>query len=135
MIFDPDNKIVQLCAKGMELIDDEAKAVFEQAWTESRTDFEKFVAAHYLARHQDSVEEKLEWDKLALDYALRADDEVSGALPSLYLNIAKCYEDLGDKPNAKLNYETALLHSKHLEDDGYGNFVHQGILNGLQRIS
>jgi len=134
MMFDANNKIVQLCAKGMELVDDEAKMVFEQAWNESKTDFEKLVSAHYLARHQNTVEEKLDWDKLALDHALKTDD-VFDVLPSLYLNIAKCYEDLDDNVSAKLNYELALSHSDHLQNDGYGNLIYRGILNGLDRVS
>jgi Rifampin ADP-ribosyl transferase len=33
------------------------------------------------------------------------DDSVKGAYASLYINIAKCYEDLDDFDNAKENYE------------------------------
>ena len=134
MNFDPNNKIVQLCAKGMELVDDEAKAIFTQAWNESASDFERFVAAHYLARHQEAVSDKLKWDLISLENALRSNEDISGALPSLYLNIAKCLEDLGDKTAAKLNYEIALSHTENLLDDGYGNLIRQGILNGLNRI-
>ncbi len=135
MNFDPNNKIVQLCAKGMELVDDEAKTVFTQAWNESTSDFERFVAAHYLARHQETVSDKLKWDLTALENALRSNEDVSGALPSLYLNIAKCHEDLGDKARAKLNYERALSHTENLLNDGYGDLIRQGILNGLDRIA
>ena len=135
MNFDPNNKIVQLCAKGMELVDDEAKTVFTQAWNESSNDFEKFVSAHYLARHQNTIEEKLKWDELALNHALKSNDEVSGALPSLYLNIAKCYEDLGDRSLALANYETGLSFTNELSDDGYENLIRNGLLNGLKRIA
>ena len=37
MHFDPDNNVIKLCEQGMSL---EAE--------------EKFIAAHYIARHQDS---------------------------------------------------------------------------------
>lgn len=135
MNFDPNNKIVQLCAKGMELVDDEAKAVFTQAWNVSTSDFERFVAAHYLARHQNSIEDKLKWDKVALENALKSNDEAKGAFPSLYLNIAKCHEDLGNKTEAKRNYEIALSHTESLSNDGYGNLIRRGILSGLDRIA
>jgi rifampin ADP-ribosylating transferase len=38
---------------------EEASKLFLQAWNEATTDFEKFTAAHYVARHQKSVADKL----------------------------------------------------------------------------
>src|SRR5664279_1679331 len=114
MQFDPNNKIIQLCAKGMELETKqpaEAKALFLQAWNEAANDFEKFTAAHYVARHQTSTADKLNWDKTALALALKIDDDnMKANYPSLYLNIAKCYEDMKDVDNALKNYEAALLY-------------------------
>jgi rifampin ADP-ribosylating transferase len=138
-MYDPNSKIVKLCAEGMELEgqgrNDEALKHFEQAWKEASNDFEKFTAAHYVARHQESVADKLEWDETALQLALKINDEtVMGAYPSLYLNIAKGYEDLNDFNNAKMNYELALSFTLHLSDDGYGNLIKGGILNGIERI-
>ncbi len=46
MHFDPNNKIVQLCAKGIELEATQplkAKVLFMQAWSEAETDIEKFT--------------------------------------------------------------------------------------------
>jgi rifampin ADP-ribosylating transferase len=138
-MYDPNSKIVKLCAEGMELEGqgrkDEALKHFEQAWKEASNDFEKFTAAHYVARHQESVADKLEWDETALQLALKINDEtVMGAYPYLYLNIAKGYEDLNDFNNAKMNYELALSFTLHLSDDGYGNLIKGGILNGIERI-
>jgi rifampin ADP-ribosylating transferase len=139
MQFDPNNKIVQLCAKGMELEakhPEEARALFLQAWNESTNDFEKFTTAHYVARHQTSVEDKLNWDKIALEFALKADDDnIAASYPSLYLNIAKCYEDLKDFDNARKNYQTALSYANNLPDDGYGQLIKSGIKNGIERLS
>ena len=59
--------------------------------------FEKFISAHYVARHQENIQDKLKWDETALNLALKINDKnIKGALPSLYLNIAKCHEDLKD---------------------------------------
>lgn len=140
MQFDRNNQIVKLCARGMELEGQgnpkEAHNLFKQAWNESTTDFEKFTAAHYVARHQESVADKLKWDEIALQHALKLnDDNVFEAFPSLYLNIAKGYEDLNDFDRAKKNYESALSFTTHLSNDGYGNLMKQGILNGLERVS
>ena len=49
------------------------------------------------------------------------------SFPSLYLNIAKCYEDLNDLDNAKKNYELALSFTNVLPDNGYGNMIKGGI--------
>ena len=46
------------------------------------------------------------------------DDSVRAAFPSLYSNIAKCYEDLGDSANAKTNYERAISFTDKPSDSG-----------------
>jgi rifampin ADP-ribosylating transferase len=137
--YDPNNKIVKLCAEGMALEGegrcDEALQIFMQAWEQSSSDFERFTSAHYVARHQPTIEKKLEWDKRALELALKIDDaNMSAALPSLYLNIAKCYEDLQELEEAEKNYETALSFCAVQPEDGYGKMIRGGIVNGLERI-
>jgi len=140
MLFDPENPIIKLCAQGMQLEGeakrDEASAVFHQAWEQAANDFERFTAAHYIARHQDSVANKLKWDETALQLALGLnDDGIKRALPSLYLNIAKCYEDLNDFPKARENYQNALAYTGFLHEDGYSNMVRAGINAGIERVS
>jgi len=124
MLFDPDNNVVKLCAQGMNLEGKgklkDANRLFLQAWKEATNDFEKFTAAHYVARYQKSVEEKLKWDE---------------TYPSLYLNIAKCYEDLNDFVNAKKNYQLALSFTNKLPDNGYGDIIIEGIKNGIKRVT
>jgi len=139
MQFDPENPIIKLCAHGMELegegMPDEASAVFLQAWKQANNDFDKFIAAHYIARHQKTVADKLNWDETALQMALNIkEDGIEGAYPSLYFNIAKCYEDLNDFAKAKENYQTALSYTSFLLDDGYGNMIRAGIDAGIERV-
>lgn len=139
MLFDPQNPINQLCAHGMQL-EGEAKPeraakLFRQAWDEATNAAEKFIAAHYVARHQNTVADKLKWDETALNLALEIDSpEINGALPSLYLNVAKCYEDLKDFDKAAENYQSALECTKFLSEDGYGNMIRSSIESGLERI-
>jgi hypothetical protein len=140
MNFDPENKIVKLCAEGMEMEakqkTNEAKSFFLKAWNEATNDFEKFIAAHYVARHQDSIEEKLKWDEIALSFALRVEDNsMKTNFPSLYLNIAKCFEDLKDFTNALKNYQSAFSYTNNLADDGYGRMIQSGIKTGIERLS
>lgn len=137
MNLEPDNHVVKLCTQGMDIEGkpEEASKLFIQAWNEAINDFERFIAAHYIARHQKSITDKLKWDETALHLALEIkDNDVSGAYPSLYLNIAKCYEDLGDVENAEKNYQLALSFTDRLADDGYGNMIKGGILNGIKRL-
>lgn len=139
MLFDPDNPIIKLCTQGMELEGqgrpDEACKLFVQAWNEATSDFEKFTSAHYVARHQETVPDKLHWDEQALKYALRVNAPMmNAALPSLYLNIAKCHEDLKDLTKAREHYKLALSHTQFLSDDGYGNLIKRGILSGIEHV-
>jgi hypothetical protein len=123
MEFNPNNNIVKLCLQGMEMEGkdkpEEASMLFLQAWNEATNDFEKFIAAHYVARHQKNVPDKLKWLENGLQFALKINNEaVESALPSLYLNIAKCYEDLRDFDNAKMNYEFSISSTGKLSDKG-----------------
>ena len=140
MEFNPNNKVIKLCIQGMDLEGkgkpEEASRVFIQAWNEATNDFEKFTAAYYVARHQKSISDKLNWDKTALRHALNInDDSIKETLPSLYLNIGKCYEDLNDFENAKSNYRAAFSFSTYLPDNGYGNMIKAGVNRALDRIN
>ena len=139
MTFDQDNKVVQLCAMGMEFEGQgkisEASTLFKEAWNIAADDFEKFTAAHYVARHQRNAYDKLNWDQIALHHALNIDEEViKETLPSLYLNIGKCYEDLHDFEHAKEQYQLAFSFTGFLPDDGYGKMIKTGISDGLARV-
>ncbi|MDE3183041.1 MAG: rRNA adenine methyltransferase [Bacteroidota bacterium] len=140
MEFNPNNNVVKLCAQGMEMEGKgkpgEAGSLFLQAWNEASNDFEKFTAAHYVARHQKSAADKLKWDETALQFALKInDDTVKATFPSLYLNIAKGYEDLNDFENAKKNFELAHSFTSFLPDNGYGDMIKGGIINGMKRVT
>ena len=123
MEFDPHNHIVKLCLQGMSMEEnnkaEEASKIFLQAWNEATNDFEKFLAAYYVARHQKNVLDKLKWLENALQFTLKINnDSVNGALPSLYSNIAKCYEELSDLTNAKRNHELAISFANKPSDKG-----------------
>src|SRR5687768_15089442 len=118
MEFNPNNNVVKLCVQGMGMEEkekpEEASKLFLQAWNEATNDFEKYTAAYYVARHQKNVPDKLKWLETALQFALKINnDNVSGAFPSLYSNIAKCYKDLGDFDNAKKNSELSIRSEEH----------------------
>ena len=134
MEFNPNNHVIKLCIEGMGMEEigkpDEAGKLFVQAWNEATNDFEKFTAAYYVARHQENTPDKLKWLETSLQFALKINnDAVTSAFPSLYSNIAKCYEDLNDHANAKKNYELAISFKNNPSDKG--PFYH-GTKAGLQ---
>lgn len=139
MEFNPENEVVKLCAQGMESEGrgemQNAAEIFLEAWEIAKTDFEKFTAAHYMARHQRTVAEKLNWDNLALRFALNiGDDSIKSTLPSLYLNIGKCYEDLNNLESASSNYDLARSYFDYLPENGYGAMIKNGVENGRRRV-
>ncbi|CZR01057.1 dna/rna tunnel of bacterial dna dependent rna polymerase [Trichococcus flocculiformis] len=125
--FNPNNKIIQLLLRGMGMEDsgkpEEASLLFLKAWSEATDDFERFIAAYYVARHQKNSSDKLKWFETSLQFALKLNDvAVKSAFPSLYLNIAKCYEALSDPDKAK-KY-VALSHSYKGTPSDPGPFFH-----------
>ena len=123
MEFSPFNHVVKLCLQGMDMEDnnkpEQANEIFLQAWKEATNDFEKFLAAHYVARNQKAVTDKLKWLEAALEHAQKANsDAANSALPTLYSSIGKCHNDLGNSEKAKENADLALLHKNNPSDKG-----------------
>lgn len=123
MEFAPKNPVIRRCLQAMGAEEAgkpaEAKALFTQAWNEAASDSEKFITAHYLARHEASVPAKLEWLETALYFALKINDAtVQSAFPSLYTNIAKCHDELNAPEKAKENYALATSSRENFPDKG-----------------
>lgn len=127
MEFGPANPIVKICIQGMAMeaksLPIEAVGLFEQAWAEATLDFEKFITAYFLARHQNDTSSELKWLNIALSFAMVIhDDSVICALPDLYERIARCQEVLGDHEGANMNHGAAkLVHTAPLAT---GPFFH-----------
>ena len=137
--MDPNNPVVRLCAQGIEIEmrgqRDEARSLFLQAWELRQDDVDACIAAHYVARHQDTPADTLRWNELALTHALRVSaDSIRSFYPSLYLNRGKSYEDIGDIPRARELYEQGERSLGDVPDGGYGDIVRQGLHNGLERV-
>jgi hypothetical protein len=137
--IDPDNPVVKLCAQGMEAEgagrSSDARALFEQAWGTAGDDYERCIASHYLARHQDGPRETLRWNARCLRFADRVGDaRVTGFYPSLYLNLGHAHEELGERRRAEQCYRAAEAHLSALPDGPYGDMVRDGVGRGLQRL-
>ena len=137
---DPNCPIVKLCVEGMKAETqgraNEALALFMQAWEQSNSDYDACIAAHYVARHQKMPDDVLRWNQESLDRANAVnDDRVHGFYPSLYLNMGKSHEDLGNREEARRYYELASAKMGALPCGPYGDMVRDGITRGLQRVS
>jgi tetratricopeptide (TPR) repeat protein len=140
MKLDPNSPIVQLCVAGVaceaEHRFNDAMSLYMQAWNEASNDFELCIAAHYVARHQRSTRDALNWNLKALKRAgAVADDRVAEFYPSLYLNVAKSYEEAGDQERAREFYKLAADKLAELSSGAYREMVQDGIARGLQRVS
>lgn len=138
--MDPDNPIVRLCVKGMEHEQNgqfaAAASHFMKAWEQSTDDLEACIAAHYVARHQQSPTDVLHWNQESLDRAMAVNDEsVREFYPSLYLNLAKAHEDLGNVAEAARFYGLAASCLGSLAPGYYAGHVRDGVARGLQRVS
>jgi rifampin ADP-ribosylating transferase len=123
MEFNPNNHVVKLCLQGMAMEEadkaEEAAKLFLQAWNASTNDFEKFLAAHYVARHQNKVSDRLKWFETALQLgSTMSDAAVQSAFPSLYMNIAKCQEELDEPERARKSLEMAASFKDRPADTG-----------------
>lgn len=127
MEFSPDNAIVKHCLQGMALEDsgnpEAALYQFLQAWQDARHDFEKFIAAHFVARLQGDPTDKLDWLETTLQFALKMNDDTArSALPALYTDIASCHEDMGDTEQA--NKFIAMADKSATQPTDKGPFYH-----------
>ena len=117
--MDTTNPVIQLCIQGaraeFEKRTEDARALYQQAWDLHADDYEACIAAHYLARFQDTPEETLRWNQIALERAEAVNDErVAEFYPSLYLNLGHSYEMLGNQSESKRYYylaaELGMIH-------------------------
>ena len=110
--MDLNNPVIQLCMEGaraeFEHRREDARVLYEHAWAARKDDYDACIAAHYVARFQDSAEDSLQWNHVALKHANAVNDErVKDFYPSLYLNLGRSYELDGDQNEAQKYYDLA----------------------------
>lgn len=137
--MDPENPIVKRCVEGMQAEGrgdfDDARRLFAEAWDMAGDDFERCIAAHYVARHQPSAEETLRWNQEAYRLAEAVGDErVADFFPSLLLNLGYSYEAMGLATEARRYYDLAAQESGRLPTDRYGTTVREGAVAGQRRV-
>ncbi len=110
--MDQNNPVIKLCIAGTQAeFDSDMEAaceLYQQAWEAATNDYEACIAAHYMARCQELPEEIFRWNREALERANAADDDsIKEFYPSLYLNMGRSYEQLGDQDEAKKYFNLA----------------------------
>lgn len=123
MEFNPNHPIIKRCVIGISLEEkgqhEEALQSFLQAWNEATHDFEKFISAFFVAKHQPALSDKITWYETARQHALNLNEvSVISTLPTLYTNMAKCYEDINDSEKAKSYQELSISSTQPVKDQG-----------------
>ncbi|QRX93260.1 hypothetical protein [Streptomyces noursei] len=135
--MDPELPVVRLCVAGMQAEAEgraeAARDLFQQAWDGARDDYEACIAAHYLARHQDSPAETLRWNQECLDRADRVGDErVRDFYPSLYVNIGNAHRELGQLAVSHRYFVRAAERAAVAPEGQYGDWNRFAIAEGLR---
>ncbi|MFD5316541.1 hypothetical protein [Streptomyces sp. NPDC127098] len=134
--MDPHNEVVRLCVAGMaaeaEGERDRARELFERAWAAAGDDYERCVAAHYVARHQDTPEETLRWNEECLRLADAVGDEkMAGFYASLHLNIARAHRTAGRAEPAREHFALAARHVDAVPEGQYREWIRFAVARGL----
>ncbi len=110
--MDINNPVIKLCMAGtraeFEHRLEDARVLYQQAWETRTDDYDACIAAHYVARFQDSAEQSLRWNQIALEHANAVnDDRVKDFYPSFYLSLGRSYELMGNQTEAQKHYDLA----------------------------
>jgi hypothetical protein len=110
--MDLTNPVIQLCVLGsraeFEGRPGEARELYWQAWEKAKDHYDACIAAHYVARFQESPQDIFHWNQEALIHADAVENEsVKEFYPSLYLNMGRSYELLDDPLEAKRYFDLA----------------------------
>lgn len=110
--MDITNPVISLCMEGsraeFEGRHGDALNLYWQAWELARDDYDACIAAHYVARFQQEPNDIFHWNQAALTCADRVqDDSAKEFYPSLYLNMGRSYELLGNQIEADRYYDLA----------------------------
>lgn len=122
-----------------------ARALLLTLWHELADDAAaRCVLAHYLADTHDDPHEVLQWDERALQAAEGLTDAALKRLhpnlslrefcPSLHLNLGEARRVVGDLAGARASAEQALAAAGELPEDGYGQFIREGIRRLVERV-
>ncbi len=97
---------------------------------------QRCVLAHYLADLEADLDDEVAWDEQALDaYQHVGESDLApvgitsarGLAPSLHLNLGDGYLRQGRLDRARTHLGAGLAAADHLNDEGYGAMIRQGL--------
>jgi hypothetical protein len=136
--IDPANPVVALCAAGMAIEGDAdaARRLFEQAWAARTDDYDASIAAHFVARHQTTVDARIHWNRIAAQHAeLVTDGRTREFMASLYLNLADALREAGNIESATAALATSRASLGALPEGGYRSFIALGVARLEDRLA
>lgn len=112
--MDTNSRTTQLCIAGTQAeyarrLDD-ARRLYREAWDAAADDYDACIAAHYIAHLEADSAQALRWNLEALSRAERVPERTAEFLASLYVNLGRSYELLGDLAEAERYYGLAAEH-------------------------
>lgn len=125
--MDVCSRAVQLCVAGTaaerEHRLDDARRLYREAWEAATDDYQSAVAAHYIAHLEPDPSEALRWNIEALRRAeLVGDGRADEFFGSLYVNLGRSYELVGDEGRARRYYalaaERGVVHRATRDGEG-----------------
>lgn len=139
MQLDLDDPVIRLLSEGASIEaarPNAAHDLYLLAWEAASNDYQACMAAHYVARAQDSARERFRWNAVALDRALAVSDgRAAGFLPSLYLNMGRSFEDVGRTDEARDAYRNAAGSLAALAADPYRAVLEEAIGRAIRRTA
>lgn len=112
-----------------------AMELFEQAWAARQDDYDACIAAHFLARHQPTVDATLHWNLVAARHAEAVSDgRAREFMASLYLNLGDASLKAGDAAMALDATARARVGLLDVPEGGYRDFVEYGIRRLEERL-
>jgi hypothetical protein len=113
---------------------DAAGELYLRAWGIASDAYGQCMAAHYVARIQETADDRYRWNAVALDRALAvADGRADGFLPSLYLNVGRSLEDVGRVQEARAAYGAAIDRLDDVPAGPYRATLQEAIARGIAR--
>lgn len=111
--MDINSKTAQLCMEGtraeFERRLEDARSLFSQAWAAASDDYERAIAAHYVAHLEPDAQTAHRWNLVALEHA-RRDERAAVFMGSLLVSLGGSFEHLGDAEQAESYFAEAARH-------------------------
>lgn len=132
--------VLSLCARGVQLervgLVSEAADQYQQAWKAAESPDERCVAAHHVARVQESADSRRTWDQTALEWLDMCDPTlIEEFAPVVQAAAATSARIAGDSAAAQQWYRQAAASARTLVDSADRAALRASVADGLLATS